>query len=290
MVIVGVAAPPLGQALKPYVGEAVFALLTLAFLRADFAALKALARRPTAVLAAVAWTIGVLPLATIGLFALGGAELVGDDLALALLLQAVSLPLMAAPALAALIGLDATLTLAGLLVASIAVPATAPLLLGLGDVGLNLPQLELAGLLAAMLGGSAALGLLLRRLIGPARIAERAAAVDGLNVLVLFVFIASVMGDVGPNLVADPSRILGLAALGIFVNLALAGITWGAFSGFVGRRVGLAIALLASQRNLGLMLAVAGDRLPETVWLYVAVNQLPIYLTPAILKPLSRRL
>jgi hypothetical protein len=37
---------------------------------------------------------------------------------------------------------------------------------------------------------------------------------------------------------------------------------------------------MASQRNMGLMLAAAGAVLPDLAWLYFALCQFPIYLSP----------
>jgi len=290
MVLIGVAAPPLGSALRPFVAEAVFTLLTLAFLRVDPAALGALARRPTLAVAAALWTVVATPALILGLAALGAFEGLGREMAVALLLQSVSLPMMAAPALAALIGLDATLALAGLLLSSEAMPLAEPAFLALGEAGIALSGVDLALRLAGMLAGSALLGLALSRLIGRARIVRHGAAFDGLNVVALFVFIASVMGDVGPAFIGDPWRALGLTAGAIAANLVLLGATWAAFAPFAGRRNGLAAGVLASQRNLGLMLAVAGAHLSGTVWLYFALSQIPIYLAPLVLKPLARRL
>ena len=60
------------------------------------------------------------------------------------------------------------------------------------------------------------------------------------------------------------------------------------------RRIGyeqaLALGLMVSQRNLGLMLAATGFAIPDIAWLYFAVAQFPIYLLPHLLKPLARRL
>jgi BASS family bile acid:Na+ symporter len=51
----------------------------------------------------------------------------------------------------------------------------------------------------------------------------------------------------------------------------------------------LALGLAAGNRNMGLMLAAAGAAVPDLTWLYFAVAQFPIYLMPAMLKPLARR-
>ena len=57
----------------------------------------------------------------------------------------------------------------------------------------------------------------------------------------------------------------------------------------LGMAQALALGLAAGNRNMGLMLAAAGTAVPELTWLYFAVAQFPIYLMPAMLKPLARR-
>ncbi len=56
LVVLGVALPPLGELLRPYVTEAIFVLLCISFMRVDVAALRAQLRRPGIVLAATLWT------------------------------------------------------------------------------------------------------------------------------------------------------------------------------------------------------------------------------------------
>ncbi len=60
------------------------------------------------------------------------------------------------------------------------------------------------------------------------------------------------------------------------------------------RRIGyeraLALGLMVSQRNLGLMLAATAGALPPTTWLYFAMTQFPIHLSPYMLTPIARRL
>jgi BASS family bile acid:Na+ symporter len=46
LVVIGIALPPIGAILKPYVTEAVFLLLCIAFLRVDVTAFKTYVRRP----------------------------------------------------------------------------------------------------------------------------------------------------------------------------------------------------------------------------------------------------
>jgi hypothetical protein len=47
---------------------------------------------------------------------------------------------------------------------------------------------------------------------------------------------------------------------------------------------------MVSQRNMGLMVAATGGVLPGLTWLYFALSQFPIYLSPQLLKPIVGRL
>ena len=122
---VGIAVPPLGALVRPYFPETVVALLVLAFLRVDPANLRAQLARPGLVAMAAAWTMLAVPaLAGLALLA-GGTAQTAPALTLALILHAVAPPTFSSPALAALIGLNAALSLALLIVCIAATPFTA---------------------------------------------------------------------------------------------------------------------------------------------------------------------
>jgi hypothetical protein len=290
LVFIGIAVPSLDALLKPYVGEAIFALLCIAFVRLDPAALRLHLGRPGLVIAATAWTMLAVP----ALFGLGcvalGLDTGWPELALALMLQAVAPPMMAAPAFAALIGLDATLVLVALVASAALTPLTAPLF-AYAFVGpaLALPPLALGLKLLAILAGSALVAAAIRRLVGAARLARRKDEIDGLNILVVFVFVAAVMEQVAARVAAEPARMLGLAALAFALSIAVLGTTTLVFLR-AGRDRALALGLMASQRNMGLMLAATAGALPDLAWLWFALCQFPIYLAPQLLKPLARRL
>lgn len=289
LVVIGIALPSIGAILKPYVTEAIFLLLCIAFLRVDMTAFKAHMRRPAIALGATAWTSFAVPI-LFGVSCLAaGLDHESPDLFLALMLQAVASPMMATPTLAALMGLDATLALVTLIASTALVPFTAPAF-ALVFVGPNLAlsPLALAGKLFAILAGAAVIGLVVRRVVGLAAIERQKERIDGLNILVLFVFVAAVMESVGARFLASPLAVLALAALAFMVFLAILFLSALVFL-FAGRERALTIGLLASQRNMGLMLAAGGGALPDLTWLYFALAQFPIYLSPQFLQPLARR-
>ncbi|MHC1743700.1 MAG: hypothetical protein AB9873_11795 [Syntrophobacteraceae bacterium] len=134
-------------------------------------------------------------------------------------------------------------------------------------------------------GARAVAGLVLVGIAVPALGEE----IDGVNIVVLFIFVAAIMESVGARFMTAPGATIGLAALAFAVYFSVLGLTAVAFCRAGGARA-LALGLTASQRNMGLMLAATGGALPDLAWLYFALSQFPIYLAPQLLQPLVRRL
>jgi hypothetical protein len=112
--------------------------------------------------------------------------------------------------------------------------------------------------------------------------------INGINIGVLFVFVAAGMEAVGASFLSAPVLVLGVAALAFVVFAAVLAVSTLLFS-YAGRERALALGFMTSQRNMGLMLAATGGELPDLTWLYFALSQFPIYLGPQMLKPLARR-
>jgi len=290
LVFFGIALPPLGELLRPFVTEAVFVLLCISFMRVDVAALRDHLRRPGIVLAATVWTTLGVPLISGVSGVATGLDARSPDLYLALMLQAVASPMMAAPALAAVMGLDSTLVLMTLVTSTALIPLTAPLFayVFLGTaLTLSPPGLGLK--LFSILAGALFVAAAIRWMVGAAAIERHKGPIDGFNILILFVFVAAVMGSVVGSLLADPLGMLELTMLAFAVFIALLGITALIFRK-IGHERALALGLMVSQRNMGLMLAATDGVLPGTTWLYFALSQFPIYLSPQLLKPIAGRL
>jgi predicted Na+-dependent transporter len=288
LVFIGLALPPVDAVLKPYVGEAIFVLLCISFLRVEPDMLRRQLKRPGIVVAATLWTMLAVPVMFGAACLLLGLDRSAPDLFLGLMLQAMASPMMAAPAFAALMGLDSTLVLVVLVVSTSLTSVTAPLFAWM-FVGSALPLSPMAlGLrLFLILAGAFAVAAILRRLAGPAAIRRFKEPLDGFNVLILYVFVGAVMENVGACAIADPWHMLGLAALAFATVGAVLALTAAVFAR-AGAARAFAIGFQASQRNMGLMLAATSRDLPDLVWLYFAFCQFPIYLLPQLLKPLAR--
>lgn len=288
LVFIGIAVPPLGALLKPYVTAAIFLLLCVSFMRVDIAALRVHTKRPGIVLAATAWSTLAVPL-MVGLACVAtGLDKRAPDLFLGLMLQAVASPMMAAPALAALMGLDATLVLIALVTCTAFVPFTAPVFAYLFfGAQLMLSPFALGMKLFAILGGSLLVAAVIRRIAGAAAIERYREPIDGLNILLLLVFVTAVMGTVAGSFLAAPLQVGAILLLSFAVFFVFLGLTVLIFKR-LGRKHALALGLMVAQRNMGLMLAATAGGLPAATWLYFALSQFPIYITPHLLRPIAR--
>jgi len=288
-IFIGIAVPPLAALLKPGFPYALFVLLCLAFLRVDPGDVRAHFARPMVVAAAAAWMMLATPL-MIGLALIAlDAETRANGLFIAMILQAAAPPVISAPTLAALMGLDAALSLATLIVCTALTPLTAPVFAALfAGSGLSISPYALGAKLLAMLAGAAIVAALVRRFAGKAWVARQSERIDGLSVIALFFFAVALMDGVLVAILTEPLKVLGLTALSFGLSLGLAALTALVFAR-LGAGQALALGLAAGNRNMGLMLAAAGTAVPELTWIYFAVAQFPIYLMPAMLKPLARR-
>lgn len=287
--ILGLAVPQLAALLKPAVPAAIFAMLTLSFLRVPPGELRRYFTRPGLVLAAAAWHVLVVPLAIGGALVAFGLPVAAPALFLALILQAASPPIMSAPAFAALMGLDAAVSLAVMIVCMAFTPLTAAAYLQL-FVGpeATIPSLTLGLRLLFIVAGSAVVATAIRRLSPRGWVAAQTQRIDGLNVVVLFIFAIAVMEGVTDRFLANPLLVLGVLAITFAVALGLTALTTLAFL-WCGVGRAFSIGLAVGHRNLGLMMAATGVGVPDLTWLYFGLSQFPIYLTPQLLKPLARR-
>ena len=285
-IFAGIACAPLAAALRPVVAPAVALLMTLVLLRIDPAQVLGWLRRPLLVAGLSLWVLVACPLIA---FAVTRAVGLDGPLGAALVLGAAACSAVSAPAFARLVGLDAEVSLVVSVATTALLPFTAPPL-ALGLLGLDL-AISMGGLMLRLLlivGLPAAAALLARRLAGPAWLARAAPAVDGGVVLILVVFAFGVMDGVQARLLAEPGWVLGGIALALAGNLGLNALTALALWP-LGGRLALAAGLLAGNRNQALFLAVLPATADPGVLLFFALGQIPMFLSPFLLRPVYRR-
>lgn len=287
-IFIGLFVAPLSAAFKPYLGEAIILMLTLAFLRVNPQDLWAHWTRPGLIAAATVWVMLVVPLGLGAAFVLIGLDRLAPGLYFMLVLQISAPGLMSSPALAALLGLDVALTLASLIVSTAITPLTAGLFT---HVYLGTALASPVGFgfrLLAIIAGCALGAAIVRRIAGDAFIESQSERIDGLSVIAMSTFAIAAMDGVVDHFRADPLLVVGLTALAFALALIMIALTALVFLR-AGPARAFAIGLIAGNRNIGLMLAATGFLVPDVAWLYFALAQFPIYLLPHLLRPLARR-
>ena len=286
----GLAFPALAAVLKPWLPLMVFLFLILGFARLDLDSARRLAREPRRVALTVVWFLAALPLCVFTALTLVGRGTLDPGFVLGLSLQAAAAPILSTPAVAMMLGLDATFALMALTATMTVLPLTAPLIASL-VAGADVPidRLMLGRNLFLLLTGAALAAALIRRLWGVAAIEANRMRLDGLNVVFFFIFAIAIMDGFGANLLADPGKVAVMTAAAFLISVAGLALTFLALRRF-GAGDAFVTGFACGHRNAGLMIAALGGALPETTWLYFALVQFPIYIMPAILAPLARRI
>lgn len=227
------------------------------------------------------------PVAGAGLYLAGRGLGLDAGTVLLLVAFAASPPLTSGPNIALMLGYEGRLALLYMLAGTVLSPLMVPALLW--GAGMELPTAPgaIAGRVFWMLAGGVVLGIVLRRTLGARRIAEGARAFDGVAAILMVVFLVPVLDGVWDRVLADPARAGWLAMLGVALNLG--GNL--AVRGLAGRMTtpgrARTLGLLFGNRNISVLLAALPFQ-PDLA-LFVALGQIPIYATPAILSALDRR-
>lgn len=288
-VFLGLAVPPLAAYVKPYLGETVFVLLLFSYLRTDPSAFRGYLKSPGLVIVAGLWLMLAVPLIFGTIYAFSGLRETLPALYAIMILHIASAPITSSPAFAALMGLDVALSLVTLIVAS-AISPISTVAFSYWFLGTSLfSPADLGIKLFFFFAASGVIASVIRRIVGQEWIARQSETIDGLNVITVFIFAIAAMDGVPQHVLADPLLALELLALIIAVTCALAGLSTFVFLR-AGASRGLVIGLLAAFRNLGVIMAALGSTLPDLAWLYFALAQFPIFVMPALLKPLAKRL
>jgi len=288
-IFLGLAVPPLAAYVKPYLGETVFVLLLFSYLRTDPIAFRRYLREPGLILVAALWVMVAVPLIFGTAYALVGIREAMPALYTIMILQCAITPITSSAAFAALMGLDVAFSLAALIASNALSPITTVAFSYL-FLGTSLfSPIELGVKLFYFFAGAGAVAYGIRRIAGQEWIDRQKEPIDGLNVIAIFVFAIAAMESVPRYVLADPLFALELFVLIVVLTLALIGLSVLVFLR-AGLDRGLAIGLLAAFRNIGVVMAALGATLPDLAWFYFAMVQFPIFLLPAALHPLARRL
>lgn len=282
--LVALAAPGLAAALRPALPGLVALVYALSMTRVDLGAVARGLLRPRR--AALVFGLSALLLTAASAAAFGLVRALG----LPPIWEAAAVWTFAAPPIASaaglcfLLGLDAALALEITVVSSLLMPALGPAV-ARALLGEEVPiaALELSLRTAAMIATGLIAALILRRWLGPVRIAARGRAFDGVLTLAMTLFVLPLFDGVGASIAASPglaAAFLGAASLAILGPHFLAA----AIPAPAPQRG--AVAMVGGTRSVAIYLAALPPDPLLTLW--VALYQFPMYATPLLLRRFYR--
>lgn len=285
----GLLLPQLASLARPLLAPLVIVLLALALMRVPLPDLMAQIRRPWLAALAAAWLLlATAPLMAGTLALFGPLDSAGVETGM--VLMAAMAPITSAPAIALMMGLPLPVCLAATLLAMALVPLSVPwMAVGVLGLPVSVDAAALSARLALVIGGGVAVAALARRLTSAGWRARQGRRLDGLAVIMLFGFALAIMEGVGPVLESEPVRVLALIGLSFLACGGMMVVTtlvfWPA-----GRPTALGLGYLSSSRNMGVLLAGLPAGTDADIALWFALAQFPLYMLPALLRPLVRRL
>ena len=282
----GIGIPPLAAAFRPCLTEIVWALLFFAAMRVDWDAIGRHAHRPVPVLLAAAWVVLGTPVA---LSAIVTPLELPAGIEAALVLSAASAPILSSPALCMILGLDAALCLLVMALTTLVVPFSLPTVaIELLDLELGVTARELMWRLGILIGGATAAAAAVRKLLGRERVTAAAGLLDSCMLIVLAVFAIAIMHGIGAVMIDRPIYVMAIVALSFVAN---AGMQIYAAAPFVvhGRRRALTVAFCAGNRNMAIILVMIPAGVMPDLELYLVLAQVPMFVLPALMGPLYRR-
>ena len=282
-VFAGLVLPELARLLRPLLPLAVGGLLVLSVMQTRFADFRRQLNSPLAPIAVIVFVLCISP--ALVWFLVQAIDL-PDELRPPLVLMASAPPIMAAPAMAMMLRLDAPRMLAVVIGATLLAPFT----LGIAarwfiGAELSIDPTHLAVRLAAFIGVCFALAALLRLTIGARRINDNKPLLDVLGLVLLLAFAVAIMDGVAQRISLETGYVLSVIAISFIANVLLQIIGGGAFF-YTGVSSALTVAFACGNRNMGLLLAVLPESTAPDTLLYFAVAQIPMFTLPALLMPM----
>jgi arsenite transporter len=198
-------------------------------------------------------------------------------------------PLSGSPNLTILTGFDPAPALRLVVLGTALLPVTVLpvfwLMPGIEDTASVLASVgRLLGVILAAAAAAAAVRMTLFRAPGP----DAVAALDGLSAIAMAVVVVALMSAIGPMLAAAPGAVAYWVAIAFAVNFGLqiaAGII---LRGRIAPDLLVPLSIVAGNRNIALFLVSVPEQMADRLLLFIGCYQIPMYLTPLLLRRFYR--
>lgn len=281
--VVGLTSQTLANAIEPHIDVLIALLLFTACLRVGPRQLRGVGNDlQTSLWFTIALQI-LLPLSLA--FA---ARLVGLDqpLVFAIVLLTSAPALSGSPHLVTLMGFDPAPALRQLVTGTALLPLTVlPVFTVLPEFG-NVAAILWAALrLLLVIALAAAIAFAIRLTVAKELSRDRLMQIDGVSTILLAVVVVGLMAAIQQELKANPLNVLLVLLIASATNFGLQifaayGLSKSKLAGYT-----VPIGIIAGNRNIALFLTALPPEVTKPLLLFIACYQIPMYLTPLIMKP-----
>lgn len=287
-IFLGLSLPQLAAVLRPMIPISIFVFILLSFARANLPGIRAIFQRPARMGYGLVLSTLVPPLVGWGVLWL--VPELDPGIRLGIALMAAAPPLMASPVYAAVLGFENSFALALLVLGMVLAPIASPFFASvLAGAEVPISPLVLAQRLIIFIGGGMLAGIILRRITGIERLTVWKNELDGVGVLLFFLFAIAAMDGVIDATLRDPLLVFAILAASTGFSVIAFGINYLLCRHF-GFNDRFSVSICVGLRNMGLLIAPIISLVPQTTFLYFALAQVPIYVAPVILRALKARL
>ena len=280
--IAGFSLPGLAGLLTPFLPEMIALLLFLAALRigprTTIGSFRDIGRTSGTI---VIYQTAAPLVALAAALAFGFA---GTAAGLALVLVLAAPPVTGAPNFTILMGRDPAAPMRLLLVGTALFPLTVvPVLWLLPAVPTIGAVVESALRLLGVILGSVGIAFAIRHWLWPKMADRHRAALDGASAILLGIVVIGLMSAVGPALSGDPSLFVIWLGFALLLNFGLQFVA-AVLMPVASPKDRAGTALVAGNRNIALFLVALPEQVMGDVLLFIGCYQVPMYLTPMLMR------
>ncbi|MEX3014110.1 hypothetical protein [Gymnodinialimonas hymeniacidonis] len=285
--VCGLALPGLASAMRPWLPQMVAGLLFITAFRIGYRASVGQLTDLPRVLSEVLVLQLCLPLLAFALFWMFG--LTGALAAMAIVLMLAAPSISGSPNFAILMGQDPAPAMQVLVVGTALFPLTSlPVLLLLGPAFGGIGGVVTTGLnLIVIITLATGAGFALRAFLLPQPNAAQMQRLDGLGVLALAVIVIGLMAGIRPILDQSPLDLAFWVALVFAANFGLQILASRLTRSLVPAHRAAPLSIIAGNRNVALFLLALPVDVTDALLVFIGCYQLPMYLTPLLLRRLS---
>jgi ACR3 family arsenite transporter len=286
--VVGLVSSTLAELIKPHIGVLIAALLFVACLRVGPKQVLGAVRDMKASLLFVLLLQVMLPIA-VALAAIASG--LSGPLVFALVLLTSAPSLSGSPHLVVLMGFEPSPALRQLVVGTALLPITIiPVLLLMPEFG-DFFEIAIASLkLLVIIVIAASFAFFIRLTILKEPDKATIEQIDGVSTVLLSITVVGLMAAIGEELADNPMNVFLTLGVTILANFGLQITAALLLARSAMRELTVPIGIIAGNRNIALFLTALPVATTEPLLLFIACYQIPMYLTPIVMRPFYQRL